>query len=929
MKLRNNTYHEANINAPGEYTGIWRRICTVQNYCSTITPKRIRNNTGVRQKLPKRYVKHDGKGRRRKGSTKRHKFSRGNNLSKHSRLTDDNDNTDIKCTQSGRVIKRHTKARFDRVVVPNKLRYLEVPGPGGTGQGNAMILRPIKEPENIEIKPSYDCEESNFILEKTRLFKQINGAIIDHQKQNDCQDIDFDFSDIQAKGTGFIRCSIKCKNCKFKTSMVPLYAEVDKRLTGQTRGPLGAKGNIRASISMQSTPVGLTAMRLVCAALGLKPISSSWGQKLANRVGEKTVEINTKDMGKWAEDTRSILVDRGVAVEYQNKIDGALDGRYDNVGMKSSLTPGTAATAATGIICETLTRQSKVLGLDYVSKRCRDGTIYERETGRDPRCGYPDCHKGCQASLGKDKFITERAMGNKLAGELLDDHGFEIMTAVTDGDSQMYLGIKDCYEERDLDIKTSNHFDPSHLGGTQRKAFKNLKLHSFTDKDGGEETEEYHPLSTGVFGRNPDTDERWSHKANQACKAAFAQDIQTRCSITLDNTRKHFGNDKKKILKSIDTVREIMLQCYSGYHNRCSSTLGKLTGCKGFGRKSWFEYSYMLKSQNILLTDFTDKEQQDLDKIIALKISAQAYEHLANGYVSSKCEATFSSVNKADPKNSTRVRNGKSRNHCSVLGINNERERATEMQYEECHVALPGNSPAKKVFRDYTKKTISNRENKQRDVSKKRKHERKVVANERWCAGKRRSEGPGAQSDYVKHGREMAELDYQKAFQAVNCGTKRKYKRSYMGKLNNALSAKKLALDEAVTKETLWEKQREDTLKMRRESRWVKEQQVEENRKYFYRTGTRTRQQTRQDHAYSTVPQPQTSTAPHRIQSATCNTPVPSSSTSTPIPSSSTSTPSPSQSTSTPLPSSSTSNVASSLIKMIAEHVRSHSDKQT
>ena len=147
-----------------------------------------------------------------------------------------------------------------------------------------------------------------------------------------------------------------------------------------------------------------------------------------------------------------------------------------------------------------------------------------------------------------------------------------------------------------------------------------------------------------------------------------------------------------------------------------------------------------------------------------------------------------------------------------------------------------------------------------------------------------------------------------------------------MGKLNNALSAKKLALDEAVTKETLWEKQREDTLKMRREARWVKEQQVEENRKYFYRTGTRTRQQTRQDHAYSTVPQSQTSSAPYRIRSASCNTPVPSSSTSTPIPSSSTSTPSPTPSTSTPLPSSSTSNVASSLIKMIAEHVRAHSD---
>ena len=185
-------------------------------------------------------------------------------------------------------------------------------------------------------------------------------------------------------------------------------------------------------VSMQNTPVGITTMRLVCGALGIKPITASRAQVIANKVGEKTIAINEKDMTKWADEAREIHADRGVDLQHLNKIDVAMDARYDNVGMKSSVTPGTAATAATGIACETNTPQSKVISMAYISKRCSAGTIYERETGRNANCGTKECHKNCAAKIPKNSSITERAMSKIMAGELYDNNGLEIATATTE-----------------------------------------------------------------------------------------------------------------------------------------------------------------------------------------------------------------------------------------------------------------------------------------------------------------------------------------------------------------------------------------------------------------------------------------------------------------------------------------------------------------
>ena len=105
-------------------------------------------------------------------------------------------------------------------------------------------------------KPSFDCDEVNFVLERNRLFSLLNKAYDEHDsmKSKDCQKRELDFVDIAPRGCGFIYTKVGCKNCKFKTESRPLYAEVERSWDGssQERGPKSAKGNVRVMMTIQN-----------------------------------------------------------------------------------------------------------------------------------------------------------------------------------------------------------------------------------------------------------------------------------------------------------------------------------------------------------------------------------------------------------------------------------------------------------------------------------------------------------------------------------------------------------------------------------------------------------------------------------------------------------------------------------------------------
>jgi hypothetical protein len=150
----------------------------------------------------------------------------------------------------------------------------------------------------------------------------------------------------------------------------------------------------------------------------------------------------------------------------------------------------------------------------------------------------------------------------------------------------------------------------------------------------------------------------------------------------------------------------------------------------------------------------------------------------------------------------------------------------------------------------------------------------------------------------------MAQLAFDKAKTAMDRASKRKkpYKKPYMGRLSKGLAEMTLALDKAVRAESLNEKQKEDTLKQRREKRWENESLLNENRQIHYSTGSKPHQQTCQDHSYSQVPV----TVRHRTRSVThiCSRSIDP-------------------------PNNSDTNVASNLMKMFAANVLSQSNPPT
>ena len=75
-----------------------------------------------------------------------------------------------------------------------------------------------------------------------------------------------------------------------------------------------------------------------------------------------------------------------------------------------------------------------------------------------------------------------------------------------------------------------------------------------------------------------------------------------------------------------------------------------------------------------------------------------------------------------------------------------------------------------------------------------------------------------------------------------------------MGRLNKTLANKQSVLEKAVLDDEKLDKKRDQDLKERRENRWKNEADVEQARKLFYNTGSKTRQMARTDHAYTAVP---------------------------------------------------------------------------
>lgn len=317
-----------------------------------------------------------------------------------------------------RSFTRHSETDFEDIV-QQKHGDFSMPDARGN-EGTTCVLRPMKENTSDDTEKSYrnklwdTTSEYNLILEMNIFMSELNKAVREHSETL-YSNIELQISDITQVGC-FIRGKISCKNCTYQRTKRVYYAERPRQSsnadsTKMQPGPKMPKGNMRLAYMCQEASIGPTKLRFFLAALGIPVIYAQRLYTLTQMVGELTIKLNEADMEKWIRRVEQVLAARGFTdTKTINIASDALDkGSF----MKSSVTPGTGATAGTLLGKEQVTGTQKIIHVHYESKRCPRGTRLQGE-GFLPNCGTSEPHTTCLASIPYEKDKSERKMTSLL-----------------------------------------------------------------------------------------------------------------------------------------------------------------------------------------------------------------------------------------------------------------------------------------------------------------------------------------------------------------------------------------------------------------------------------------------------------------------------------------------------------------------------------
>lgn len=646
-----------------------------------------------------------------------------------------------------RPIRRFTASEFKKIVKKGRTSDFSIPGPDGT-EGTAILLRPKSELPLASCSPaargtsSFELSEGTILVEKASLMEALNSFIEEHSETT-CKSLHLDLVNFLPWGH-YVKARVACTNCSFLSAKhYKLYEEVEKR----GKGPREAKGNLRLQYLLQEMPIGNEKVRLILAALGIRAGSRSGMQSNANKVGKATIKLNEQDMGKWAEEVKSVLAARGV--ESPHIIAAATDGRYDGASLRSWVTPGLGATAATGVMVERITGDEKVIAMVHYNKVCPLGTRLRRQ-GQPAICGQGEnSHAGCTATMPYYEDISERQMGKDMARQLQEDHGITISHITTDGDALASQGIADAYKEKGIAQEVSRFADLTHLGALQRK---HIMQHKF---------------SSGAFGANPDG-ESWLYDERIKCRQALANDVEVRCAITVQNIFKHYQFNVEKVTANAQKVVGYMLKCYSGDHSKChTAPLAKLTGCTGKPQHTWFDTSAHLSSQRMSYLDLNTEDTAKLLEVINMKLGTYSIPLISQLATTQKVESVNHALNVSDPKTYHWSRNAKARNHAAVHRVNNGPANSIMQKLAHGGCSLNPDQPAAKTIQNYDRRLQYSKEYKRQPHVSARTRELKSQKIADYYKHAWKKNNP---CDYLKHQLDEARTHKQRVKALVASG---------------------------------------------------------------------------------------------------------------------------------------------------------------
>lgn len=507
--------------------------------------------------------------------------------------------------------------------------------PDADGQpGSAMLLRPkgtTATPLSTQYADTLYGEDNEMrLLHKGRVQDMWNSCFQEHGQQGDCDRPHLVIYKEIKKGLGW-KQGLRCENCTYASTLYKLYNEVAHEGVGAKR----AACNVGLQIGLQDSPISNSKMRMILAATNTPPPARTSMQRLSNKVGKSTVELNKDDMAARKKEFGAINELRGLPKEAP--INVSFDVRYNSNTIISTKKLGQNASQAIGAAIEHHTDGKQIIGFHLENKLCWVGS-WLRNNGFLVEC--PN-HEDCTATIADEDPFSERNLGEQI-GEDLAEHNVLVHYVATDSDARGAEGVSCGIKKKFPACNIQRQADTTHLGQSQ---FRHAMKASFSE---------------GMFPAKSAERRKEQHKM-------LSLDIRTRCHAVLSRMHQIYAGDIDKIAKKMPSVIQATVDCYSG---DCGGCRYRAIVCGGGKTTGWWRKSPYLShcGLNHLMTD--DADRKLLASLLRLRLGVEALRLTRQNLSTNKNEAINRAFSASLPKNVNFGRNALARASSTIHRLN-------------------------------------------------------------------------------------------------------------------------------------------------------------------------------------------------------------------------------------------------------------------
>jgi hypothetical protein len=552
--------------------------------------------------------------------------------------------------------------------------------------GACKVLRPkVSELQALDIYSIPDTDRAeidiNRLYNDLHLEELINAGIDGHRSMSPRCVGRLRFDGKTRRQIGVCnKTALTCEDCGFNTGLHKLYKEVQSRL-GTNRGPKAAAPNMALVVGLMTAGVGPTGIRNILLHLGMPVPALTTLQSLSYQVSRAITKLNEEDMRERREDLQNAATTSGVDIAAE------ADARYNNpLTSGGGRTPFQPATQSVYTVCENVTQNKEIIGLNVKNKLCKTGQIM-RKRGQPVTC--PN-HPKCTANIPMDKSIGDEFTWCKETfeemGKDTDPLKFKYLT--TDLDSRAGEALKAVQQSDNVD--SENLKCTRHLSQSQRRRVGNTKF------------------SQNMFpGKAAD---------RESIQRQLSYNIARRCTKEFNVCFNIHGGNLNKIKRKLTYVTDAIVECYKGNHTLCKR---HSYACHGTKKNTWAT-KFIPQGKCLKITA---KDEELLREIIGIRLGTKAVNVTKLNTNTQKCESVNRAFSRTNPKNITWSRTVYGRLHTAGHMLNCGFGNSTILRLEAVGAPLTkGTSVIKQLkaverrtsyFKNY-KKTIKYRQSRAR-----------------------------------------------------------------------------------------------------------------------------------------------------------------------------------------------------------------------